>query len=650
MANVKHSLLTDPHLHDPKGTNASGSALTLTGGVADDYKIEDSGNNSLFDIDSSVTDLLMSYGAGGTATHEFTLKDAVSGAFKVTDGTVDFIQIDTDGTEKITFTATDEIEFSVTQNSIGNKLTMDVPNVSSAFILKASANEYIRVDLVGGSENLRFGNTSDNPDYNFLGAGTVDIAGDLVVDGKLTVGGLIDPTGLVLDEQASVPAGPTAGKGTLWVRNDTPNVLVFTDDAGTDFDLGTGGGSLQDAYDASSPKRIQLDTSATGLLIERSSNGANYLVINTSSPQMTFGAGVENPIFDFQGTGAFRLNSTTGTSGQVITAGASGEATWADATGGGASNLQEAYDGAGSGAGRSISVFSNATPVEITGSSNGAILTLNTGDFTINGAVSDFDFNGGNLDLDPSGTVTCHMDSGQTVLFCTAENTDDAFRIERVKSAAVGDAFTINNSTDTIVLGAADTARHYRIINQIDNDAASAFVVEDSAGADYLTITTTSTNQIDYGTGTSPTHSFNGPLQHTTGGSAPTKHYGTGTATVAAGATSVILSLSLGSDRSRIKSIGATAVTDEVTPTFASWEVESKGFMNAGGATTFVDGSSADIVIPRVAKTSTSPENDEWQLYWRANNTSDNTELYFDGGTGSGYNISINFWYEYMDA
>jgi len=59
----------------------------------------------------------------------------------------------------------------------------------------------------------------------------------LTVNGKLTVTGLIDPTGLVIDEKANVAAtGHTtaAGKGLLWVKNDAPNRLYFTDDAGTD--------------------------------------------------------------------------------------------------------------------------------------------------------------------------------------------------------------------------------------------------------------------------------------------------------------------------------------------------------------------------------------------------------------------------------
>ena len=65
------------------------------------------------------------------------------------------------------------------------------------------------------------------------------------VNGKLTVTGLIDPTGLVLDEQATVPGGaPGAGKGTFWVKDDAPSTPYFTDDAGTDFQLAVGAGSL----------------------------------------------------------------------------------------------------------------------------------------------------------------------------------------------------------------------------------------------------------------------------------------------------------------------------------------------------------------------------------------------------------------------
>ncbi len=71
------------------------------------------------------------------------------------------------------------------------------------------------------------------------GTYTIDVSGGVRVDGKLTVTGLIDPTGLVLDEQSSNPATPTAGHGILWVKDDAPNKLMFTDDAGTEFTVAT---------------------------------------------------------------------------------------------------------------------------------------------------------------------------------------------------------------------------------------------------------------------------------------------------------------------------------------------------------------------------------------------------------------------------
>jgi hypothetical protein len=90
--------------------------------------------------------------------------------------------------------------------------------------------------ITGGnatSTNGNGGNITLTPGTG-TGSGT---NGDVIVNGKLTVTGLIDPTGLVLTEQASDPASTGAAEGTFWVRNDSPNVPMFTDDAGTDWQL-----------------------------------------------------------------------------------------------------------------------------------------------------------------------------------------------------------------------------------------------------------------------------------------------------------------------------------------------------------------------------------------------------------------------------
>ena len=48
--------------------------------------------------------------------------------------------------------------------------------------------------------------------------------------------------GMKIAERADHTYDPKAGFGVLWVKNDTPNKLYFTDDAGTDHDLLSGGG------------------------------------------------------------------------------------------------------------------------------------------------------------------------------------------------------------------------------------------------------------------------------------------------------------------------------------------------------------------------------------------------------------------------
>lgn len=48
-------------------------------------------------------------------------------------------------------------------------------------------------------------------------------------------------SGLILTERAAAAAGDVAGFGQLFVKNDTPNVLIFRDDAGTEVTLGAGG-------------------------------------------------------------------------------------------------------------------------------------------------------------------------------------------------------------------------------------------------------------------------------------------------------------------------------------------------------------------------------------------------------------------------
>jgi len=75
-----------------------------------------------------------------------------------------------------------------------------------------------------------------NTDVSF---NNIDVDGDALITGKLTVGGLIDPTGLVLEHQAAAPHTNTGTQGTLWVNG---NDLKFTDSTAATITLGAGGG------------------------------------------------------------------------------------------------------------------------------------------------------------------------------------------------------------------------------------------------------------------------------------------------------------------------------------------------------------------------------------------------------------------------
>lgn len=66
--------------------------------------------------------------------------------------------------------------------------------------------------------------------------------GAVVVNGKLTVTGLIDPTGMLFSGQAVLPSAVAGGEGLIWVDNTVvPSRLIFTDDTGINTIVGSGG-------------------------------------------------------------------------------------------------------------------------------------------------------------------------------------------------------------------------------------------------------------------------------------------------------------------------------------------------------------------------------------------------------------------------
>jgi hypothetical protein len=72
---------------------------------------------------------------------------------------------------------------------------------------------------------------------------------------------------IIFNEAADHQSTPGAGKGYLWVKSDTPSSLIFTDDAGTDYDLtASASGDIESVGDA-----------ASGAALDGSSDGGTYI-------------------------------------------------------------------------------------------------------------------------------------------------------------------------------------------------------------------------------------------------------------------------------------------------------------------------------------------------------------------------------------
>ena len=56
-------------------------------------------------------------------------------------------------------------------------------------------------------------------------------------EGDIKVTGVVDPTATVYEEQTVSPVTPATGIGVVWVKDDVPTVLVFTDSSGAEHDI-----------------------------------------------------------------------------------------------------------------------------------------------------------------------------------------------------------------------------------------------------------------------------------------------------------------------------------------------------------------------------------------------------------------------------
>lgn len=89
------------------------------------------------------------------------------------------------------------------------------------------------------------GSSTDNAIARFDGTSGATIQNSAVTiddSGNVATSAMVSAGSVTITEAATVPGGaPSAGTARLWVKDDSPNTLYFTDDAGTDWLVGGAG-------------------------------------------------------------------------------------------------------------------------------------------------------------------------------------------------------------------------------------------------------------------------------------------------------------------------------------------------------------------------------------------------------------------------
>jgi hypothetical protein len=153
-------------------------------------------------------------------------------------------------------------------------------NVSDSFVLGEGANPYLTVDTVDGSELVRIGNATTNPNVEILGSG------DLILG-----------TGpLCLPELASDPAA-VANTGKLYTKDDGGDTeLFYRDDSGNIVQI-TRDGSLGSAV------RVLDNDGVAWFVRDASTNTYINVATTTGFEVISFGNTINDPDVLFLGSG-----------------------------------------------------------------------------------------------------------------------------------------------------------------------------------------------------------------------------------------------------------------------------------------------------------------------------------------------------------
>ena len=162
---------------------------------------------------------------GTTGTNDIVLTNGLADALSITDGSADVIVIDTS-------TAGNVITFTSAITASGATITGPSGTWDSGGMDIATGDSYA-IASTNVLTATALGSAVAASSLTSVGTLTaLTMGGDINLDGSN-----IDNGGVIFLKEQADADGDVAGSGQLWVDTATPNVLMFTNDAGTDFTI-----------------------------------------------------------------------------------------------------------------------------------------------------------------------------------------------------------------------------------------------------------------------------------------------------------------------------------------------------------------------------------------------------------------------------
>jgi len=218
--------------------------------------------------------------------------------------------------EASSFFTHNDLNIATFTNQFDQSLDIDISNSTTTILRGSATSAAIRLvaplelqELAGGTDIARFNYLSNLMTFSTNGAGAqtlrfsdwdvieigfqgsiarflepggirpVDVSNDggyLIFDLHTNLRGMkLDNSASLFFQEQAVAELDEATYGQVWVRDDTPNILMFTDDTGVDFVIGGSGTSTIDQYN------YQFSTTLTMV-----DPGAGFLRLNNADPTL----------------------------------------------------------------------------------------------------------------------------------------------------------------------------------------------------------------------------------------------------------------------------------------------------------------------------------------------------------------------------